>query len=152
MALACLLMACTDKDQGTVSDAVTSAQAKADSALAGARAGAQGAVDQADSALRGETSAAAGGTTPAPAGGGAATTDTGMTKGADAPSMQLNLSSDQVQELQAALNDAGCDAGPVDGVVGAQTRAGITCGLQKHNISDQDMPALYRALNLNFGG
>lgn len=61
------------------------------------------------------------------------------------------LSSDQVSQLQKALNDNGCDVGTVDGVMGARTRQGVECGLEKNNISDADVDSLYRALNLNFG-
>lgn len=60
------------------------------------------------------------------------------------------LSTEQVSQLQQALNDDGCNAGTVDGMVGAQTRQGVECALQKYGISDTDVDSLYRALNLNF--
>lgn len=60
------------------------------------------------------------------------------------------LSNDQVKQLQTALNNDGCSAGAVDGMVGKQTREGVQCSMQKHDISDTDVDSLYRVLNLNF--
>jgi hypothetical protein len=59
------------------------------------------------------------------------------------------LSSDQIKQLQTALNNDGCAAGPVDGVVGAKTRAGLACSMRKHQIANHDLGALYQALNLD---
>jgi hypothetical protein len=61
------------------------------------------------------------------------------------------LSSDQVKQLQQALNNDGCDVGTPDGTMGAKTRQGVQCSLQKHNIPDTNVDSLYRVLNLNFG-
>jgi peptidoglycan hydrolase-like protein with peptidoglycan-binding domain len=61
------------------------------------------------------------------------------------------LSSDQIKELQTALNKAGCKAGPADGIVGPRTQQGIACGMQKNNIPGRDPKALYQALHLDFG-
>lgn len=62
------------------------------------------------------------------------------------------LTSAQVRQLQTALNDSDCNAGPVDGVVGAQTRQGIACAMKKNSVPKGDMGALYRSLDLDFGG
>ncbi len=40
---------------------------------------------------------------------------------------QMGMSSATVQKVQNALRGAGCDPGPIDGVVGARTRAAIAC-------------------------
>ena len=61
-----------------------------------------------------------------------------------------SLSSDQVKQLQTALNNDGCNAGTADGVMGQQTRQGVQCAMQKHNISGTDTDSLYKVLNLNF--
>ena len=72
----------------------------------------------------------------------------------DVPSMQQMrsklsaLSKDQVQQLQTALNNDGCDVGTPDGILGANTLKGTQCSMKKHNVSDLD--SLYQALNLNF--
>lgn len=72
----------------------------------------------------------------------------GGVRGTAAPPRQL--SADQVRRLQAALNKDGCDVGPPDGVMGAQTREGIACGLRKHGLRSNDLSGLYRALDLDF--
>jgi len=140
--------------------------------------GASGAVSGVDSALRADTGAtetgAAGGAATegamdtavppagAEAGGTGDTGGAGTAGAAGAPSgaeamggtptatARVDLSADQVKQLQTALNDAGCDAGSVDGVVGPRTRNGIACGLDKNNLSSDDLTGLYRALNLDF--
>ncbi len=61
------------------------------------------------------------------------------------------LSSEQVKQLQTALNDDGCNAGPADGTVGPRTVRAVRCSMRKHNIDDGDVQALYRALGLDFG-
>jgi len=63
----------------------------------------------------------------------------------------IALSHDQVKQLQSALNDNGCNVGQPDGSVGSKTVDGVKCGLQKYNIKGNDLDALYKALNLNFG-
>jgi peptidoglycan hydrolase-like protein with peptidoglycan-binding domain len=60
------------------------------------------------------------------------------------------LSKDQVRQLQTALNNDGCSAGTPDGNVGAQTRKGVQCSLDKHGISSANLDSLYTVLNLNF--
>jgi peptidoglycan hydrolase-like protein with peptidoglycan-binding domain len=60
------------------------------------------------------------------------------------------LSTDQVKQLQTALNNDGCSTGAADGRVGAQTRQAVQCSMQKHGISDTDVDSLYKVLNLNF--
>ena len=135
------------------------ARTQAESALSSARAR-MGRTDTGAAAARapGETGAARAETsaTAAPAetaraapttrpGGAAPSARATSTKG-----MRVNLSADQVRQLQTALNQSGCNAGPVDGIVGPKTRQGIACGMKKNNIRGQDLNALYRALNLNF--
>lgn len=122
--------------------------AKADSALGAARSTTNTGTETGTAKDTG-----IGGAAPsAPAADSGAPTSGAATGGAAAGGTSLNLSSDQVKELQTALNGAGCSAGPVDGVVGSQTRQGIACGMQKNNITGDDMKALYKSLNLNFGG
>lgn len=60
------------------------------------------------------------------------------------------LSKDQVKQLQTALNNDGCSVGTPDGAMGSQTRKGVECSLQKHNIGDANVDSLYKVLNLNF--
>ena len=60
------------------------------------------------------------------------------------------LSSDQVMQLQSALNNDGCDVGTPDGAMGQKTRKGVECSLQKHNITGTDVDSLYSVLGLNF--
>lgn len=62
----------------------------------------------------------------------------------------LGLSNDQVKQLQQALEETGCNTGPVDGIVGPKTRAAIHCAEQQNNISGNDMNQLFQALNLDF--
>jgi len=60
------------------------------------------------------------------------------------------LSHDQVTQLQTALQNAGCDPGTIDGVMGSHTRKAMNCARQKNNITGNDPNALYQSLNLNF--
>lgn len=62
----------------------------------------------------------------------------------------MGLSSDQVKQLQQALNDAGCQAGAVDGVLGPKTRHAIACVRKEKNISGQSLDDVLSALNLGF--
>jgi hypothetical protein len=80
-------------------------------------------------------------------GGVRAPTTTAAPGAAAAPQ---NLRPDQVKRLQAALNDAGCNAGAVDGEMGSGTRRGIACGLKKYRLRSDDYRGLYQALNLKF--
>ncbi|HEU4584361.1 MAG TPA: hypothetical protein VFR95_01365 [Gemmatimonadaceae bacterium] len=88
----------------------------------------------------------------AAAAGGAAAVGNAMV--GNAPSMQQlrtklsALNKDQVQQLQTALNNDGCDVGTPDGKLGANTLKGVQCAMKKHNVNDID--SLYQALNLNF--
>lgn len=59
----------------------------------------------------------------------------------------ITLNEDQVRQLQQALNDNGFDAGEVDGVFGARTRAALSrfqskAGLQPTGQMDQQTLAL----------
>jgi hypothetical protein len=60
------------------------------------------------------------------------------------------LSRDQVGQLQSALQQANCDPGTIDSVMGARTRSAMNCARQQNNITGNDPNDLYRALNLNF--
>ena len=60
------------------------------------------------------------------------------------------LSNDQVKQLQAALNNDGCDVGTPDGMMGAKTRQGVQCSLKKHDINSTNVDSLYTVLNLSF--
>jgi peptidoglycan hydrolase-like protein with peptidoglycan-binding domain len=61
-----------------------------------------------------------------------------------------SLSSDQVKQLQTALNNDGCNAGKADGIMGKQTRQGVQCDLKKHGISSTNVDSVYKVLNLSF--
>jgi hypothetical protein len=60
------------------------------------------------------------------------------------------LSRDQVGQLQTALQQANCDPGTIDSVMGARTRRAMNCARQQNNITSNNNNDLYRALNLNF--
>ena len=62
----------------------------------------------------------------------------------------MGLSTDQIRQLQQALNGAGCDAGTVDGRMGPHTRQAMACARQKNNITGSNPNDLFRALNLGF--
>ncbi len=67
--------------------------------------------------------------------------------GASQNGAAINLSEDQVRQLQQALNDNGFDAGEVDGVFGPRTRAALSrfqsrAGLQPTGQMDQQTLAL----------
>ena len=62
----------------------------------------------------------------------------------------MGLTHQQVMELQRAINNhAGCNAGPVDGVMGPRTQQGIDCIKRDMNITGGTNDVL-RALNLQF--
>ncbi|HVE79091.1 MAG TPA: peptidoglycan-binding domain-containing protein [Gemmatimonadaceae bacterium] len=63
----------------------------------------------------------------------------------------MGLDRDQVEQLQQALADQGCDPGTVDGLMGPRTRRAIACARQQLNVGGNDMNELYQRLNLNFG-
>ena len=60
----------------------------------------------------------------------------------------MNLTSEQVTQLQTALSGIGCDAGTADGVIGPKTRRAISCAKKKNNVSSN--AELYQSLNLDF--
>lgn len=145
VAMALLLAACSGGAKDRLAREAAAAGSRADSALGGAS----------DSAMSAAVPSGAGTDTGA---AGSAAADTARAKMAGGAKMTAggamrlgSLSADQIEQLQTALNDSGCKAGPVDGIVGSQTRQGIACAMKAHNISAGDMRALYRSLNLNFG-
>lgn len=69
---------------------------------------------------------------------------------AEPSSSNLGLSSDQVKELQKAINDNGCDAGPVTGTIDAATQKGIDCIREAKNIQSTDINDVLQALGLSF--
>lgn len=82
---------------------------------------------------------------------GAGAAAVGHAASAGAVRTQLaSLSSDQVKQLQTALNNDGCNAGKADGIMGKQTRQGVECDLKKHGISSTNVDSLYKVLNLSF--
>jgi peptidoglycan hydrolase-like protein with peptidoglycan-binding domain len=62
----------------------------------------------------------------------------------------LGLTRSQVVQLQQALNNAGCEVGTADGVVGAKTRQAMQCARQQLGVTSNDNQALFQALNLDF--
>ncbi len=62
----------------------------------------------------------------------------------------FGLSRENVRELQMELNRLGCDAGPIDGLVGPMTARGMSCAREQLGIESQDPNALFHALNLSF--
>jgi peptidoglycan hydrolase-like protein with peptidoglycan-binding domain len=55
----------------------------------------------------------------------------------------------QVERLQQRLNEMGCDAGPVDGLIGPRTRQAIACARQRENIPGNDIQELIRELGVD---
>jgi hypothetical protein len=60
------------------------------------------------------------------------------------------LTRDQIGQLQTALQQANCDPGTIDSVMGARTRQAMSCARQHNNITSNNPNELYRSLNLNF--
>jgi peptidoglycan hydrolase-like protein with peptidoglycan-binding domain len=60
------------------------------------------------------------------------------------------LTHDQITQLQTALQQANCDPGTIDGVMGQRTRSAMICARERNNITGNNNNDLYRALNLNF--
>jgi peptidoglycan hydrolase-like protein with peptidoglycan-binding domain len=60
------------------------------------------------------------------------------------------LSHDQVTQLQTALQQANCNPGSIDGVMGPRTRSAMNCYRRNNNISGNNPSDVYRSLNLNF--
>jgi len=74
-----------------------------------------------------------------------------MSSGSIGRSMRgQRLSRDQVAQLQTALQQANCDPGTIDSIMGAHTRRAMNCARLKNNITGNNPSDLYRALNLNF--
>jgi hypothetical protein len=67
-----------------------------------------------------------------------------------APSANLGLTSDQVKELQKAINDNGCHAGEVTGTITDETREGIQCIREAKNIEGTNINDVLTALGLSF--
>ncbi len=150
LAIAFAVVACGEGERGKLSSDSLEAAAGADSALRADPGAAEtrvagGARDQ--GAVRADTAAP-----PAGADVGRTRGPTGAEAmgGTRTATTRLDLSADQVKRLQTALNDAGCNAGAVDGVVGRRTRQAIACGLEKNNLGSNDLSGLYRSLDLDF--
>jgi peptidoglycan hydrolase-like protein with peptidoglycan-binding domain len=60
------------------------------------------------------------------------------------------LTTDQVRQLQEAINRSGCNAGPATGTVDDKTLAGIQCVRTAKNIQSNNLNDVLRALNLSF--
>lgn len=60
------------------------------------------------------------------------------------------LTRDQVAQLQTALQQANCDPGAIDSVMGRRTRSAMSCARKQNNITGNNPNDLYRALNLDF--
>jgi peptidoglycan hydrolase-like protein with peptidoglycan-binding domain len=157
VAIACAIAACSEGGRDRLSQGASDAAAGADSVLRQdldtmETAAAPGA--DTEGGMAADTAATPADTVATPAaadtGGAGGTGGAEAMGGVPAPTTGVGLSADQVRQLQAALNDAGCDAGPVDGVVGPRTRQGITCGLDQNNLRRDDVSGLYRALGLQF--
>lgn len=67
-----------------------------------------------------------------------------------APSANLGLTTEQVKELQKAINENGCHAGEVTGTITDATREGIDCIRQSKNIESNDVNEVLKALGLSF--
>ena len=59
-----------------------------------------------------------------------------------------DMSRADIRELQGAMTDAGCAAGPADGVVGARTRRALECVKRKYEITNAELTPVLEALNL----
>lgn len=59
------------------------------------------------------------------------------------------LSTNEIRELQQALQNINCYDAHIDGIIGPRTRAGIPCAMRHHNLTGSDPNELMRALNLN---
>jgi peptidoglycan hydrolase-like protein with peptidoglycan-binding domain len=60
------------------------------------------------------------------------------------------LNHDQVTQLQTALQQANCNPGSIDGIMGPRTRSAMNCYRRKNNIAGNNPSDVYRSLNLNF--
>jgi len=66
------------------------------------------------------------------------------------PSANFGLTTDQVKQLQKAINENGCNAGDVTGVVDDATREGIQCVRDAKGIESTDINEVLKALGLPF--
>ena len=69
---------------------------------------------------------------------------------AEPSSSNLGLTNDQVKELQTAINNNGCDAGPVTGTIDDATKKGIDCIRESKSIQSTDVNDVLQALGLSF--
>lgn len=79
------------------------------------------------------------------------TTRTGQVATGEVSSERINnlgLGRGQIERLQQRLNEMGCDAGPVDGLIGPRTREAMSCARTRENIAGQDVQSLLRGLGL----
>jgi peptidoglycan hydrolase-like protein with peptidoglycan-binding domain len=60
------------------------------------------------------------------------------------------LNKDQITQLQTALQQANCNPGPIDGVLGPRTRSAMACARRNNNITGNNPNDLFRSLNLGF--
>lgn len=64
--------------------------------------------------------------------------------------LQSGMTRGQIEQLQQALSNDGCNPGPADGRIGPRTRRAIACSRQKHSLTGNNTNELLRTLNLNF--
>lgn len=79
------------------------------------------------------------------------TTRTGQVATGEVRSEHINnlgLDRRQVERLQQRLNEIGCDAGAVDGLIGPRTREAMDCARTRENIAGRDVQSLLRGLSL----
>lgn len=65
-------------------------------------------------------------------------------------SSNLGLTTEQVKELQKAINNNGCDAGPVTGTIDDATQKGIDCIRESKHVQGSDINDVLQALGLSF--
>jgi peptidoglycan hydrolase-like protein with peptidoglycan-binding domain len=161
LAISFAIVACADREEERLSRETSEAAADVDTALADAGAADTSAVETGassqpdpetaltasidrDTAPRAAESRA----TDSRAARASGPTGAEAMGGVRSAAASVDLSPDRVRRLQSALNDAGCDAGEVDGVVGSRTRRAIDCGLKKHGLGRDDVAGLYRELGV----
>lgn len=63
---------------------------------------------------------------------------------APSPALEnVGLSGQRVREIQDFLNDAGCDAGPVDGLYGPRTKSAVACWQRKLGFVGRDVDGIW---------
>lgn len=62
----------------------------------------------------------------------------------------LGLTEEQTKELQSAINAAGCDAGPANGMLTEKTRSGIECVRKQRRLQGTDLNDVLKSLGLPF--